>query len=49
MMCTYPEEYCDRPKRAQRDDAALPVPVQATPEANQVLSRFAEVVENRGR
>jgi GMP synthase (glutamine-hydrolysing) len=49
VMHKYVEEYCDRPKRAQRDAAALPVPVQATPEANQVLARFAEVVENRGR
>lgn len=48
VMRKYVEEYCDRPKRVRRNVAASPVPVQATPEANQVLARFAEVVERRG-
>ena len=49
IMRKYVEEYCDRPRRARRDNEASRVPVQATPEANQILARFAKVVDHHGR
>jgi GMP synthase (glutamine-hydrolysing) len=49
VMRKYVEEYCDRPRRARRNSEASRVPVLATPEANQVLARFAKVVDQHGR